>query len=100
LALHVAYTLNVPGNGSRIVPGFGEPHELSCVRLRGDRPTWFVYRGFRALLRRIRPAIVHVLNEPWSLVATQAVVAQSGAVVTHGWENRWDQGGATEATLR
>lgn len=98
--LQVAYTLDVPWNGSRISPAFGETHELGGVCVRGNHPTWMAYRGFGALLRRIRPAIVHVQNEPWSLVASQAVVAGNAAVVTHGWENLWDHSGAIEATVR
>jgi glycosyltransferase involved in cell wall biosynthesis len=58
------------------------------------------YRGLSALVGAIKPDLVHVLNEPWSVVAVQATHAQAPHVVVHGAENLWDQGTLLEATAR
>ncbi|MHB1510722.1 MAG: glycosyltransferase family 4 protein [Acidimicrobiales bacterium] len=98
--LHVAYTLDIPRGGSVGPPLFGTAHELAGVRVRGDRLTWMGYRGLGPLVKALRPDLVHVLNEPWSVVVLQAVHARARHVVTHGAENLWDQGGPLEAMAR
>ena len=98
--LHVAYTLDIPRGGAVGPPDFGTRHELAGVRVREDRLTWMAYRGFRPLVKDLRPDLVHVLNEPWSMVVLQAIHAGARNVVTHGCENLWDQGSPLEATVR
>lgn len=98
--LHVAYTLDIPRSGGVGPPDFGTRHELSGIGLRGDGPTWVVNQGLRTLIHVIQPDLVHVLNEPWSVVALQATLASAARVVTHGWENLWDQGNPVEAMAR
>jgi glycosyltransferase involved in cell wall biosynthesis len=98
--LHVAYTLEIPRAGGVAPPAFGTPHELSAIRVRGDRQTWMAYRGLASLIRGLRPDIVHVLNEPWSIVASQARRAGGGSLITHGCENLWAQGSKPEVALR
>jgi glycosyltransferase involved in cell wall biosynthesis len=98
--LHVAYTLDIPRGGAVGPPDFGTRHELAGVRVRGDRLTWMAYRGLSPLVKDLRPDLVHVLNEPWSVVVLQAIHAGARHVVTHGCENLWDQGSPLEATAR
>ncbi len=98
--LHVGYTLAVPRSAEVAAPGMGSTHELAAVGLRGDRRTWMAYRNLRALVDTVRPDLVHVLNEPWSLVALQATHAGAPHVVVQGIENLWDQGGALEVRAR
>jgi glycosyltransferase involved in cell wall biosynthesis len=98
--LHVAYTLDIPRDGAVGPPDFGTAHELAGVRIRGDHLTWMGYRRLSPLVKDLRPDLVHVLNEPWSVVVLQAVHARARHVVTHGCENLWDQGGPLEAMVR
>jgi len=98
--LHVAYTLDIPRGGAVGPPDFGTKHELAGVRVRGDRQTWMGYRGLRPLVKDLRPDLVHVLNEPWSVAVLEAIHAGAGPLVTHGCENLWDQGAALEAIAR
>ncbi|MDA8311248.1 MAG: glycosyltransferase family 4 protein [Actinomycetota bacterium] len=98
--LHVAYTLDIPQSGEVGPPEFGTRHELAGVRVRGDRLTWMGYRGLSRLIKELRPDLVHVLNEPWSVVVLQALHARARHVVTHGCENLWDQGGPLEYRAR
>ncbi len=98
--LHVAYTLDIPRGGAVGAPDFGTTHELAGVRVRGDRQTWMAYRGLRPLVKDLQPDLVHVLNEPWSVVVLQAIHAGARHVVTHGCENLWDQGSPLEANVR
>lgn len=98
--LHVGYTLAVPCSAEIAPPEAGTTHELAAVGLRGDRRTWMAYRGVRALVGTVRPDLVHVLNEPWSVVALQATHAGAPHVVVQGIENLWDQGGAPEVRAR
>jgi glycosyltransferase involved in cell wall biosynthesis len=58
------------------------------------------YRGLSPLVKVLRPDLVHILNEPWSVVALQTIHARTGYVVTHGCENLWDQGSPLEAKIR
>ena len=98
--LHVAYTLDIPRGGEVGPPDFGTAHELAGIRVRGDRQTWMAYRGLIPLVKDLQPDLVHVLNEPWSLVVLQAVHARARHVVTHGAETLWDQGSPFEAMAR
>lgn len=98
--LHVGYTLDVPRSAEIAPPEAGTTHELAAVGLRGDRRTWMAYRGVRGLVGTVRPDLVHVLNEPWSLVALQATHAGAPHVVVQGIENLWDQGRAPEVRAR
>jgi glycosyltransferase involved in cell wall biosynthesis len=98
--LHVAYTLYIPRSTAIGAPKFGTHHQLNCTRIRGDRYTWMAYRGLHRLIDDLQPDLIHVLNEPWSVVALQAIRARTGHVVTHGCENLWDQGSHLEAKIR
>lgn len=98
--LHVAYTLDIPRSTAIGAPKFGTHHQLNCTRIRGDRYTWIAYRRLRRLIKDLQPDLIHVLNEPWSVVALQAISARTGDVVTHGCENLWDQSSRLEAKIR
>ncbi len=98
--LHVAYTLDIPRDGAVGPPDFGTTHELTGVRVRGDRQTWMAYRGLSPLVKDLQPDLVHVLNEPWAVVVLQAIHARARHVVTHGAESLWDQGSPLEAMVR
>jgi glycosyltransferase involved in cell wall biosynthesis len=60
----------------------------------------FVYRGLRRALDADRPDVVHVVSEPWGLLAVQAVSwvrANPGArLALHGCDTIWHHGGAVE----
>jgi glycosyltransferase involved in cell wall biosynthesis len=98
--LHVAYTLDIPRSGEVGPPDYGTRHELAGVRVREDRLTWMGYRGLSPLVKDLRPDLVHVLNEPWSVAVLQTIHARARQVVTHGCENLWDQGSPLEAMAR
>ncbi len=98
--LHVAYTLDVPRNGEVGPPDYGTRHELAGVRVRGDRLTWMAFRGLSPLVKNLRPDLVHVLNEPWSIAVLQTIHTRARHVVTQGCENLWDQGSPLEAKVR
>jgi glycosyltransferase involved in cell wall biosynthesis len=98
--LHVAYTLDIPRDGAVGPPDFGTAHELAGICVRGDRHTWMAYRGLIPLVKDLQPDLIHVLNEPWSLVVFQAIHARPRHVVTHGAESLWDQGSPLEAMVR
>jgi glycosyltransferase involved in cell wall biosynthesis len=98
--LHVAYTLDIPRSGEVGPPDYGTRHELAGVRVRTDRLTWMAFRGLSPLVKDLRPDLVHVLNEPWSVAVLQTIHAQARQVVTHGCENLWDQGSSLEAKVR
>jgi glycosyltransferase involved in cell wall biosynthesis len=57
-------------------------------------------KGLTQLTEDLQPDLIHVLNEPWSVVVLQAIHARCNRVVTHGCENLWDQGGPLEAKIR
>ncbi len=44
---------------------------------------WYlhVYPGLRRLIRRLRPDVIHLWEEPWSLVALQACLLRGGAAL-------------------
>jgi glycosyltransferase involved in cell wall biosynthesis len=98
--LHVAYTLDLPQSEEVGPPNYGTPHELASVRVRGDRLTWMALKGLSKLAEDLQPDLVHVLNEPWSVVVLQAIHARSNRVVSQGAENLWDQGSPLEAKIR
>lgn len=72
---------------------------LGMRRLRRGR-TWTHLRHLRRTLDELGPDVVHVHGEPWSLVAVQAVAGGRGAVVIHGAETLYEQGGALESRAR
>jgi glycosyltransferase involved in cell wall biosynthesis len=98
--LHVVFSLAVPGQPQQAEPRFGTRHQLDVVPLRGPRLTWFAYRGLHSLIRSIRPDVVHVLNEPWSVAAMQTTASIQARVVAHGCEDIWDQGRVAEVAVR
>ena len=78
------------------------PHELQSCSAYPWRslPTWRAYRNLSPIVAAVQPDLVHVLHEPWSVVVSQVVHTTARAVVTHGCENLWDQGGSLEAFVR
>jgi glycosyltransferase involved in cell wall biosynthesis len=98
--LHVAYTLDIPRSAAIGAPNFGTQHQLNATRIRGDRYTWMAFRGLRQLVKDLQPDLIHVINEPWSVVALQAINARTRHVVTHGAENLWDRGVPLETKIR
>jgi glycosyltransferase involved in cell wall biosynthesis len=64
----------------------------------------FMYRGLHRALNNDRPDVVHVVSEPWGLLAVQTaawVRANPGArLVLHGCDTTWHHGGAAEQWFR
>jgi glycosyltransferase involved in cell wall biosynthesis len=64
----------------------------------------FAYRGLHRMLDRDRPDIVHVISEPWGLLAVQAaawVRSQPGArLVLHGCDTLWHHGRPVKQRVR
>jgi glycosyltransferase involved in cell wall biosynthesis len=89
----------VPADAPSVVP-----EEIPTTLLRArpirNRRTWIRIAGLERALHALQPDIVHVHAEPWSLAAVQSVRAQGDAVVVHGVETIYDQGGGLEAGLR
>jgi glycosyltransferase involved in cell wall biosynthesis len=65
----------------------------------GRSLVWEHLTGLRRLLRDLRPDLVHVNRELWTVVA-QEVVGADSAVVVHGAENLWHHGGRAEQAIR
>lgn len=80
-------------------PDFGTFHPLSPRRLRGDRPLWWHYKGLDVVIDKVRPDLLHLKTEPWSLVTGQALRVNISTVV-HGAEMLYDQGGTVEREVR
>jgi hypothetical protein len=72
--------------------------ELRSVDL-GRGLVWEDLAGLRRLLRDLRPDLVHVNRELWTVVAQEVVDADT-AVVVHGAENFWHHGGRAEQVIR
>lgn len=56
-------------------------HVLPIHLPRAGRLSWYlhVYPGLRNLIRRLRPQVVHLWEEPWSVVALQATLMRGKA---------------------
>jgi glycosyltransferase involved in cell wall biosynthesis len=72
--------------------------ELRAVDL-GRGLVWQHLIGLRRLLSDLRPDLVYVNRELWTVVA-QEVVGVDTAVVVHGAENLWHHGGRAEQAIR
>lgn len=60
---------------------------------------WRHLVGLRPLLRHLRPDLIHVNAELWSVTA-QETIGCSVPVVVHGAENIWDHGSRAEQSIR
>ena len=64
----------------------------------------FVYRGMRHAFAQDSPDVVHVLSEPWGLLAVQAAAwtraHPATRLVVHGCDTTWHHGGAAEKLIR
>lgn len=64
----------------------------------------FMYRGLRQALADDSPDVVHVLSEPWGLLAVQAAAWTRAhpetRLVVHGCDTMWHHGGPAEQWLR
>ena len=86
--------------GPRPSASFGPVTALEPVRLR-PRLTWTGLRGLGRHIRASDADLVHVLQEPWAVAATQAVSARDPRpIVTQGAENLWEQGAGPEQRIR
>ena len=102
--------------GSRVNPNEGTwpwqvaaPAGLDTVYLEPRRPiggasyqNWW-YRALRSTLRRLDPDIVHVLTEPWTPLALNALTASAGSpwqVCVHGCDNIYRHGGPVRRVAR
>jgi glycosyltransferase involved in cell wall biosynthesis len=72
------------------------------IRWRRDRGyLWWTYPKLPRLVRELAPDIVHIVNEPWSLLVLQALRNRRGSrVVAHSCDNIYAHGGRVEATAR
>jgi len=80
-------------------PTFGTFDPLSLRRVRGDRHTWWQYKGLGRLIDRVRPDLLHLKTEPWSLITGQALRTKVPTVV-HGAETLYEQGRTAEREMR
>jgi len=64
----------------------------------------FVYRGLWHALAQDSPDVVHVLSEPWGLLAVQAATwtraHPATRLVVHGCDTLWHHGGVAEKWIR
>jgi glycosyltransferase involved in cell wall biosynthesis len=76
---------------------------LPVIRARSG-PTWWWYRGLRAVVGRIRPDVLHVLSEPWALFVLQSLLVRGRrrdmAVFAHGCDNVFTHGTGVERRAR
>lgn len=87
------------------------PPGLDCVLLRPLSPAverghlWWMYRGLGRSLAQLRPALLHVVSEPWGALVLQTLLlrwkARPGApVCVHGADNIFDHGSRAEQLAR
>lgn len=101
--LHLAGSLvSDDTGGGRPATGIAEratTHVFTPRDLTGRGPLWWVYPGLGTLIRELRPDVVHVHSEAWSLLSLQAL--RSGRpTVLHGADNRFVHGNPLEAAIR
>ena len=86
--------------GAPATASFGDVTVLEPFTVR-DRLTWKGLRGLGSAISKSKADLVHVLQEPWAVVATQVISARDPRpVVTQGAENLWDQGAWLERQVR
>jgi glycosyltransferase involved in cell wall biosynthesis len=93
------------GTASAPVPPAGVDRRVFNPIIRSTRGHLaFFYPGLRHALNHDRPQVVHVLSEPWGLLAVQAacwVNANPPArLVVHGCDTIWHHGGSIEKRIR
>ena len=70
------------------------------MKTRIRRLTCMGHRGLNPLSKDLQPDLVHVLNEPWSVVVLEVIHTRTRHVVTHGCESLWDQNSPLESMAR
>jgi glycosyltransferase involved in cell wall biosynthesis len=78
--------------------------EPRCLLAKGNYQKWW-YPALRSTLRRLEPEIVHVLAEPWTPLALNALAASIGCpsrprLCIHGCANIYAHGGAARHAAR
>ena len=77
-------------------------HQLVADLGRGHLAYW--YRSLHDALDRDRPDVVHVISEPWGLLAVQAArwvrANRPTKLVMHGCDTLWHHGGRAKQALR
>lgn len=100
--------LHIVGTTDRAYPpGFPwEPAPPHCGTTHLIKPIgssrgqlWRAYPGLGRLLNKLRPDLVHVLQEPWGLTTSQ-VLSRRHPVISHGCETIYDQGILPERLVR
>lgn len=99
-------------HSSRLAAGISRstrPPDGAAVRtlaplLPTSRPLGFVFRGLRRALDEARPDVVHVVSEPWGLLAVQAAAwartRPAARLALHGCDTIWHHGGRAEQLAR
>ncbi len=78
-----------PGNNSN--PGYRVVSLAPLPRTRGHRLTW-LYRGIGDLIDEIRPDVVHLVCEPWGLLAVQLsglLSSRTSILTLHTCDTMW-----------
>jgi glycosyltransferase involved in cell wall biosynthesis len=101
--LHLAGALAAPSAEAfaprTALPDFATAHVVEPRDLTGRGQLWWWYPGLAALVKRLRPDVVHVNGEPWAVGVTQAASTRA-RVVVHGADNMFGHGSALEAVPR
>jgi len=99
--LHVAGTLTPPQQSwwNTGPPNGVESHIFEPKGWVQRNALWWVYPGLRELIGNLRPDIIHVASEPWSLFYSQ-VRRTKAKLIGHGADNLWVHGGVLERRIR
>lgn len=78
--------------------------QFSPVLRSGRGQLAFVYRGLHRALDRDQPDVIHVVSEPWGLLAAQAAAwvrrNPRARLVLHGCDTKWHHGNRLEKSAR
>lgn len=94
--LHVVHEAGEEGAADL---GLSQTHPLRVKHLRRGQKSWDVYPGLARLVHHLRPDVLHVWGEAWSIAAQQALGIHKNVVI-HGAETRFQGRGPVAATMR
>jgi len=99
--LHMVGGLSAPGD-DWWTTGKASDIATHVIRPRGwvtRGQHWWIYPGLSALIKRLKPDVVHVGAEPWGLFYSQ-VLPGGIPTVGHGADNIWVHGSPIETKIR
>lgn len=104
LSIHRSSWLPAGVAASQNAPPGAQTHDYTPVWRTRRGHLGFAYRGLLRGLTSERPDVVHVISEPWGLLAVQAAAwvrrNPQSRLVLHGCDTIWHHGGTAERAAR